>query len=1116
MHAMRGLEISCFGPFRAALDGVPLTTFESAKVRALLAYLAVESGQPQARSMLADLLWPEQAEDQARRRLSQALYNLRAVLGERALSPVSCLSITSDAILLTLAEDDRVDVVAFSHLMQACDQHSHHVLESCPPCQERLQAAAEFYRGEFLQGFSLRDSAVFEEWILVKREAYRQQARRLFASQLDYHERQDHKQEALSAALRLSDLDPYDESACQAVMRLLAASGRCPEALALYERFANRLQADLDLQPEAQTRFLYDRLRLQKESEPSPPARYTNLPASLSPLIGRETELAEVQRCLLDPACRFLSILGPGGSGKSRLALEAARGLLARFADGVFLIPLSPLVSPDSLLPALAAALRLQIGDKSPPLLQLQDYLRRKELLLVLDGCEDLLESMPLFLELLRAAPYLKLLATSRLRLNLAEEQVYHLGGLQVAADSGLPNVADCPAARLFISGARRTRPGFGMDDASLGAVLAICAELQGMPLAILLAAAWVEILSPAEILAEIRTSLDFLQADWADLPARQRSMRLTFDYSWGLLEEKERLVFQALCVFRGAFTRQAAETVAGVGVTGLRSLAEKSLLMPLPGDRYVVHDLLRQYGLERLNADPNESIRVQRRYSEYYLEQVAEWEAGLIDARHAETLALMTARINDLRSAWNLGSEREDIERMSHDLRGLCLFYEQSNRFMEGKSLCQETVAKLTQSRTPAARLLLVRLLTWESRFQRLLGEVSQAHQTLQEAQALLYDLEAAGLDSRLAQPLVHLEAAEQVFTADLAVARRHLERSLELYCSLGDKWRVGLVFSRLGINRGFSGDFCESNRLLGEAIRLYQSIGYLPGVANARRTMAQNYVRTGNLASGLALMRQVVADSKATGNRAQAAWEQRTLGVVLGWNGLFSEAEPLFLDALIVAEDLDDLYEMTFIKLFLGALALFTGRYEVAHRWISGSLELARQNGFQREAAFCFWVQGGLALAESTPQAARAYYEESIQQYRQVGHKDELSWALALDAFCLLQVGERVKAVQYLQEALELSISIQGYLSSLFSLLVCALWFGQGGNPERSLELYSLIAQQPLFANSTWFKEVFGGRISAYTIGLDAALAEAARQHGAQRQLWDALAEMKALLTT
>ena len=264
-------------------------------------------------------------------------------------------------------------------------------------------------------------------------------------------------------------------------------------------------------------------------------------------------------------------------------------------------------------------------------------------------------------MELLHGAPYLKLLATSRLRLNVAKEEVYPLGGLQYASYADPQAAAHCAAVSLFASGARRARPEFELGDHNLRAVSEICAQVQGMPLAILLATAWVEVLSPAEILAEMRLSLDFLQAEWADLPQRQRSVRLTFDYSWNLLDEDERHAFQALCVFRGAFTRQAALTVSGAGANELRRLADKSLLMPMPGEWFSVHELLRQYGLEKLKENPDESTRVHGLYSIHYLEKLAEWERGLKGARQVETLSLMDAKINDLRLAWDLACNQAD-----------------------------------------------------------------------------------------------------------------------------------------------------------------------------------------------------------------------------------------------------------------------------------------------------------------------------------------------------------------------------------------------------------------------------------------------------------------------
>ncbi len=1118
---MARLAISLFGAFSASLDGAPLTTFKSGKVRALLAYLAVEAGIAHSRSVLADLLWPEQGEERARRSLSQALYNLRYVLGERnalqgehASHAATLLTISPDTIQLSPSVDDWVDVLEFNRLVQACDQHPHRSIEICATCEERLQVMVGLYRGEFLEGIEVRDSAPFEEWVLLRREGYRQDVRRAFASLAACHERQGHTREALQAARRLFELDPYDDSACAGLVRLLAASGQRSEALAVYERFRSSLRIDLNLEPAAETRRLYTCLRSQKEAQAASFSRRNNLPASLSPLIGREVELREVQERLLDPNCRLLTILGLGGTGKSRLALEAARGLLGRFGDDVYLALLSPLVSPESLLPAIAAALGLHIQARKGVLIQLQDYLRSKELLLVLDGCEGLLDGVPLFVELLHSAPYLKMLATSRLRLNVAKEEVYPLGGLQYASYADPQAAAHCAAVSLFASGARRTRPDFELSDHNLRAVSEITAHVQGMPLAILLAAAWVEVLSPAEILAEMGNNLDFLHTEWADLPPRQRSMRLTFDYSWNLLDEDERRAFQALCVFRGAFTRQAAQAVSGAGASELRRLVDKSLLMPMPGEWFSLHELLRQYGMEKLEENPDESARVHRLHSVHYLQKLAEWEQGLKGTHQVETLALMDAKINDLRLAWELACLRDEVKHLDRELEGLCLFYEQSTRLAEGRSLCQETVSMLAQSHAPSESLFLGHLLIWQSRFSRLLGEHALADQLLEKCQALVDSLASSTLDVRRLHAMIYLEAAEKVFFSELAEAEHLLQASLDLFRSAGDAWHVAGVLCRLGVNRGFVGDFSESDRLLGEAIELYQSLGCVLGIASARRTMAQNQVRLGKLESGLTLMRQVIADSQTSGNRAQVALDQRTLGVVLGWNGLYSEALLLFQESLAVADDLGDLYEKTFITLFLAAIDLFTGQYETSSQLIARSLDLAQHNGFEREAAFCLWVQGGIEIAENSPQAARPYYLESIKTYRQVGHQDELCWALALDAFCLLQLGENGEATRRLGEALEIALSIHGYMSALFALLGCALRLRLQGDLEVALELFSLAAEQTVFAGSAWFADVFGQIKAACTADLEPEVAEFARQRGMQRSIWDSVTEMQVRL--
>jgi predicted ATPase len=832
-------------------------------------------------------------------------------------------------------------------------------------------------------------------------------------------------------------------------------------------------------------------------------------------LIGRDVELDELQERLLQPACRLLTVLGPGGIGKSRLALEAARGLLDRFANGVFLVSLTPLASTEAFLPSLAEAIGLQLHTPKSAKDQLQDYLRQKELLLILDGCEKLLEIVPLTVKLLQVAPRLRVLATSRVRLNAEGEQVYRLNGLECPDATDPEAAASSPAMRLFASAARRAQPGFVLDAVSLPPIIEICNHLQGMPLGILLAATWVEVLSPAEILEEMRRSLDFLQAEWADLPARQRSIRATFDYSWVLLDESERTAFQGLCIFRGPFTRQAAGQVSGTDVAKLRRLVDKSLVMPHTGEWYTIHPLLREFGFAQLSEKPQSRQAVLRRYSAYYLEKLKDWEAELTSARQLETLALLDTKINDLRPAWGWAAEIQDIAHLADGLDGICLYYELRARFVEGASLCQETVTKLAHGDKPGQKLLLARLAVYESRFSRLLGENSQARQRLQESQSLVNqlaepDLASAGADTRAVQALIYLEGGEAVFMANFPEAQRHLERSLDLYRQIGDVWRIAGVLTQLGINRFHAGDYLEADRIFNQALELYQGLGAISAIANIQSRIAHNRARLGDIETGLVLLRQVVAISQACGDRPQTLLDLRTLSLAYMWNGFFDEALLTLQQGLDLAYELGNRYETTFIHLCFGLNGHLNANYEMAHRHHAFAIELAQRDGFQREAACSLWSLGCIALVEKSTREAQPLFEESIALYRQIGHQDELGWVLAMHAFCCMAHGDLECSQEELAESLEIAHTIRAYFTSLFALTVGALWLARQGEVERSLEIYTLAARQPVFANSPWFHQLFEKAILSCTQAIPFEQAEAARERGRSREFWPSVEEL------
>ncbi len=565
------LCLSLLGAFSVILDGNPIHGLKTAKVRALLAYLAVERARPHRREALVGLLWPNFPESAARTSLRYALTSLRKALGDgQAQSPY--LLVAGETIQFNPAGDYWLDVQAFDDR-----------LKPASPTEDgyaRLEEAVALYRGSFLEGFGLRDSSAFDEWSLLVREQLQRQATQALSRLAGWHGQSGHYEKACDFARQQIELEPWQEDAHRQLMRLLVESGQRPAALAQFETCRRSLAEELGIEPAAETIQLYERIRDGLiDVAPAEEAPPHNLPAALSPLIGRQGELAEIEERLLDSACRLLTLLGPGGIGKTRLALEAAACLVKYFRQGAYFVPLAPLQSCESIPPAIARSLGFNFSPGGEPFQQLLDYLRKKELLLVLDNFEHLLEGANLIIEILQAAPGVKALVTSREGLNLREEFLLPLGGLDYP-EPKIQGPLTFDAVRLFLEGARRVCPHYRASDEDLAQIGLVCRKVQGMPLAVLLAASWMELLSPVEIAHQVSShSLDFLEADWRDVPARQRSLRLVFDHSWRLLSKSEQQLFASLSVFRGSFSQAAAEAVTGASLRDLLHLVNKSML---------------------------------------------------------------------------------------------------------------------------------------------------------------------------------------------------------------------------------------------------------------------------------------------------------------------------------------------------------------------------------------------------------------------------------------------------------------------------------------------------------------------------------------------------------
>jgi predicted ATPase/DNA-binding CsgD family transcriptional regulator len=412
--------------------------------------------------------------------------------------------------------------------------------------------------------------------------------------------------------------------------------------------------------------------------------------------IGRAQETHDISDLLADPSCRLLTLVGPGGIGKTRLAMEVATHQQECFPAGIYFVPLAPLTRADDILTAIVEAtpFRFQSNNQSP-LSQFLDYLRDKRakpMLFILDNFEHLLEGVGIIPDILAVTERVKILVTSREPLNLQEEWVRHLSGLTYPTHDPNGTFEAYGAVQLFIERARRIRGDFNSTQ-ERQSILEICRLVEGMPLAIELAAGWLNTLQPAEIAQEIRDNLNFLATRSRNLPERHRSIRSVFEQSWRLLSDTERKVFCRLSLFRGGFTRAAATAVTGTDLITLAALVDKSLVRLNGNGRYDIHELLRQYGAEQLEAT-HETAPVQRCYFTYYLNLLHELEPDIKSHRQIIALDAIEADFENIRNAWLLAVEEKGFESLGQAVESVQFFADMRGRYHDGVALLQAAIA--------------------------------------------------------------------------------------------------------------------------------------------------------------------------------------------------------------------------------------------------------------------------------------------------------------------------------------------------------------------------------------------------------------------------------------
>lgn len=706
-------------------------------------------------------------------------------------------------------------------------------------------------------------------------------------------------------------------------------------------------------------------------AHPVKPSRGKQLPVKLTPFIGRIDELNNITRLLSDPACRLLTLLGPGGIGKTRLAIEAAQRMADHFKDGVYWVDLQPVDAADFLVTAMADAFSLTLSRQNDPDRQLLEYLKEKTILVVLDNFEQLVEGGAFLSEVLYDARGIKLLVTSRIALNLQEEFLYPVRGLSYPSAGqetlAWPNLARYDAVQLFIERVRRVRPGFSPQDEKVD-VLRICKLVEGMPLALELAAAWARSLDFASIAEEIQHSLAFLSSPMRNVPERHYSMEAVFAHTWTLLGSDEREVFPNLAVFRGGFRRHAAEAVAGATLPLLTSLVDKSLLRWQTDGRYQMHELLRQYAGNRLNRSSQETFLVHQRHSAFYLDFLTQRGDAIIGNGQRDAAAEIAAELDNIRAAWGWAVHHQEVRGIGSAIASLSMFCQIRSRYLDAAMMYDDALRNLNFSGTEHEKIrailhselgwIAIRLGQFEkakglfricqdiyARFD-LMPPPGQATDpllgfgilaTIEGDYVKAKDLTQHAYQNALAQNnLANLEYASYQL-ASIAYARGDYENAkswaqaaYDICEQVGDHWFMGYCLNEMGRVARVLGNYTAARQYFETSYNSRESFLDPEGMAVAELNLGEVALLRGQLDEARKLFEHCAAVYRDINDRGGLAAAFHGLGRTAFYQGDIETAQSRLSQALKIAAGIWYLPVLLSILVSVSRFLLRTGRLE------------------------------------------------------------------------------------------------------------------------------------------------------------------------------------------
>lgn len=1083
------LDVKCFGIPQILRDQAPLTPPLGGKALALLLYLAV-TGQPQSRDKLADLFWREQSNQGARNNLRYVLPELRKAAGDHLL-------ITPHIIAFDRSQPYTVDSERFRHTLTAA-------LDTVPTAE--LQAVLALYHGDFLAGFRIRNAPIFEEWVTRQQEELRALAIGGLYHLAERYYKAANYTDGLAASQRLLNHEPWHEAGHRLQMQLLASSGQRSAALAQYDRCRTILAAELGIEPEATTTTLYEQMRCGKFPNQDlkrgadkkvlladftlsapllvAPALLHNLPGNLTPFFGREAEIQQASALLADAHYRLITLVGEGGSGKTRLALAVAQTILnsdlaspetpkaknqkRRFPDGIWFVPLSGLTVTadlsDQLANAVAQAIGWQFNGSGALLTQLLTYLHDKALCLLFDNAEHLLPGLADFLiSILQGSAQSTLLVTSQHSLNLQAEFVWHVNGLPIPPDDGLTpltpdELSAYSSSALFIERASRLNRNFQLTAATRPAVAAICRQVEGLPLAIELAAALTKQYSCPDLYMALRRDYTVLAADFADLPPRHRSIHAMLDYSWQFLSPDEARTLAACAIFVGGFTLAAAALVANATPAVLTVLMDHSLLQR-HGERFVMHNLVHQYAATQLAHSPDYQ-QAAKRHAAYYINLLHALEGALLVTVEAQQT--VQNELDNVRAAWRWSSAQADLTLLDKGAESLHCFYYLTGLYREGIHLLEAAISALSQVvRTTAVQpqRLLAKLSCYIAHLYRRSGAWDNGERIARTA---------LSLSQQLADPTLQGVANHEL--ARLAYVRGNFSLMYELaeqgYAQARQSHLPQLIAECLN-DLAIAVSMC--NGPLAAISHFHAALEVLQTTAN-RVLEAFIYVNLGffylacqQYQDGHNYLQQGIALQRLLQMRGGIIMPLLYLGDLWTALGLYQAAQQQYAQVMVLVQAIHSPYSKSCLHTSYGRLQHLCGEPRAALSSYESARELAQQSGLAVQEEWALVYQGHALMELGEMAAARDSYQQAIMLHKTGNWIYRTADAHAGLAALLLATNEVAAAVTHSEAALAFlaQYGLAGAREPFLVYWTAARVFQAAGDPRAAAILHSACQQ-------------------------------------------------------